>query len=74
VASVMCAYNRFNGTSSCHNAGLLGPQGILQKAGFKGKQMLMTRNVRSFHAVEQVMFLAIGVQHMIRLRTMQMLV
>ncbi|PPQ82385.1 hypothetical protein CVT25_008346 [Psilocybe cyanescens] len=36
VTSVMCGYNRFNGTSSCHNAGLLGPNGILQTAGFKG--------------------------------------
>ncbi|PPQ63349.1 hypothetical protein CVT24_006722 [Panaeolus cyanescens] len=36
VASVMCAYNRFNGTSSCQNAALLGPNGLLQKAGFKG--------------------------------------
>ncbi|KAF8069314.1 glycoside hydrolase family 3 protein [Lyophyllum atratum] len=36
VASVMCAYNRFNGTSSCHNAGLLGPNGLLQRDGFKG--------------------------------------
>jgi beta-glucosidase len=32
----MCAYNRFNGTSSCHNAGLIGDTGILRKAGFKG--------------------------------------
>ncbi len=72
----MCAYNRFNGTSSCHHAGLLGPQGILRKAGFKGKQMLMTRNVGffEFHAVEQVMFSAIGVLHMIRPWKMQMLV
>ena len=36
VSSVMCAYNRFNGTSSCHNAGLIGPNGLLQKAGFRG--------------------------------------
>jgi beta-glucosidase len=36
VASVMCAYNRFNSTSSCHNAGLIGPNGTLRKAGFKG--------------------------------------
>ncbi|GLB42493.1 putative glycoside hydrolase family 3 protein [Lyophyllum shimeji] len=36
VASVMCAYNRLNGTSSCHNAGLLGPKGLLQRDGFKG--------------------------------------
>ncbi|KAF8896680.1 glycoside hydrolase family 3 protein [Infundibulicybe gibba] len=36
VASVMCAYNRVNGTSSCHNAALLGPTGLLQKDGFKG--------------------------------------
>ncbi|KAG6908409.1 hypothetical protein DXG01_004770 [Tephrocybe rancida] len=36
VASVMCAYNRLNGTSSCHNAALLGPTGLLQRDGFKG--------------------------------------
>ncbi|KAJ2914198.1 hypothetical protein MD484_g6200, partial [Candolleomyces efflorescens] len=36
VASVMCAYNRVNGTSSCHRAGVLGPDGMLRKAGFKG--------------------------------------
>ncbi|KAF5324603.1 hypothetical protein D9611_004153 [Ephemerocybe angulata] len=36
VTSVMCAYNRFNGTSSCHNANLIGPNGLLQKSGFKG--------------------------------------
>ncbi|ESK91328.1 glycoside hydrolase family 3 protein [Moniliophthora roreri MCA 2997] len=36
VSSVMCAYNRFNQTSSCQNAGLLGPDGILRKDGFKG--------------------------------------
>ncbi|TFK25771.1 glycoside hydrolase family 3 protein [Coprinopsis marcescibilis] len=36
VASVMCAYNRFNGTSSCHHDGLMGDGGILRKAGFKG--------------------------------------
>ncbi|PFH53038.1 glycoside hydrolase family 3 protein [Amanita thiersii Skay4041] len=36
VTSVMCAYNRFNQTSSCHHAGLLGPSGLLQKNGFKG--------------------------------------
>ncbi|TFK64270.1 glycoside hydrolase family 3 protein, partial [Pluteus cervinus] len=36
VTSVMCAYNRFNGTSSCHNAGLLGQDGILRKSGFRG--------------------------------------
>ncbi|KIM49543.1 glycoside hydrolase family 3 protein [Hebeloma cylindrosporum] len=37
VTSVMCAYNRFNRTSSCHNAGLIGPNGILQKNGFRGE-------------------------------------
>ncbi|KJA21128.1 glycoside hydrolase family 3 protein [Hypholoma sublateritium FD-334 SS-4] len=36
VASVMCAYNRFNDTSSCHNAGLIGDNGLLRKNGFKG--------------------------------------
>ncbi|EEB98274.1 hypothetical protein MPER_02247, partial [Moniliophthora perniciosa FA553] len=39
VSSVMCAYNRFNQTSSCQNAGLLGPDGILRKDGFKGYVM-----------------------------------
>jgi len=33
----MCAYNRFNGVSSCHNAQLLGPNGLLRSDGFKGK-------------------------------------
>ncbi|KAF9009499.1 glycoside hydrolase family 3 protein [Cyathus striatus] len=36
VSSMMCAYNRVNGTSSCHNENLIGPNGLLQKAGFKG--------------------------------------
>ncbi|KAJ7138264.1 glycoside hydrolase family 3 protein [Mycena epipterygia] len=36
VSSVMCAYNQFNGTSSCHNAGLIGPEGLLRKDGFQG--------------------------------------
>ncbi|KAL0573526.1 hypothetical protein V5O48_008431 [Marasmius crinis-equi] len=36
VSSVMCAYNRFNQTSSCHDENLLGPNGILIKDGFKG--------------------------------------
>ncbi|KAF9484950.1 glycoside hydrolase family 3 protein [Pholiota conissans] len=36
VSSVMCAYNQFNGTSSCHNAGLIGPNGLLRKNGFNG--------------------------------------
>ncbi|KAF8881940.1 glycoside hydrolase family 3 protein [Gymnopilus junonius] len=36
VAAVMCAYNRFNETSSCHNANLLGPNGILRTNGFRG--------------------------------------
>ncbi|KAL0068855.1 hypothetical protein AAF712_004186 [Marasmius tenuissimus] len=36
VSSVMCAYNRFNQTSSCQNADLLGPNGILIKDGFQG--------------------------------------
>ncbi|KAJ7614790.1 glycoside hydrolase family 3 protein [Roridomyces roridus] len=36
VSSVMCAYHQFNGTSSCHNANLIGPQGILRTDGFKG--------------------------------------
>ncbi|KAF7327054.1 putative beta-glucosidase L [Mycena kentingensis (nom. inval.)] len=36
VTSIMCAYNQQNGTSSCHNAGLLGDNGIVRKAGFRG--------------------------------------
>ncbi|KAF4587087.1 hypothetical protein EYR40_011108 [Pleurotus pulmonarius] len=36
VSSVMCAYNRVNGTSSCGNADLLGPNGFLRENGFKG--------------------------------------
>ncbi|KAG7098712.1 hypothetical protein E1B28_000625 [Marasmius oreades] len=36
VSAVMCAYNRFNKTSSCHNENLLGPNGILRKEGFQG--------------------------------------
>ncbi|KAK7038385.1 glycoside hydrolase family 3 protein [Favolaschia claudopus] len=36
VSSVMCAYNQFNGTSSCHNAALIGPNGLLRKDGFQG--------------------------------------
>jgi beta-glucosidase len=37
VSSVMCAYNRFNKVSSCHNAQLLGPNGLLRSDGFQGK-------------------------------------
>ncbi|KAJ7827358.1 glycoside hydrolase family 3 protein [Mycena olivaceomarginata] len=36
VSSVMCAYNQFNGTSSCHNAALIGPNGLLRRDGFQG--------------------------------------
>lgn len=37
VSSVMCAYNRVNQTSACHNAALLGPDGYLRKSvGFQG--------------------------------------
>ncbi|KAJ7608391.1 glycoside hydrolase family 3 protein [Roridomyces roridus] len=36
VSAVMCAYNQFNGTSACHNANLIGPQGLLRTDGFKG--------------------------------------
>ena len=36
VSSVMCAYNRLNRTSSCHNAELIGSNGLLRKDGFKG--------------------------------------
>ncbi|KAG6887039.1 hypothetical protein C0992_001103, partial [Termitomyces sp. T32_za158] len=36
VASVMCAYNQFNHTSSCHNAALIGDDGLLRRNGFQG--------------------------------------
>ncbi|KAJ7268203.1 glycoside hydrolase superfamily [Mycena haematopus] len=36
ISAVMCAYNQFNGTSSCHNAALIGPTGLLQRDGFRG--------------------------------------
>ncbi|KAJ7473766.1 glycoside hydrolase family 3 protein [Mycena galericulata] len=36
VSAVMCAYNQFNGTSSCHNANLIGPKGLLRTDGFQG--------------------------------------
>lgn len=36
VASVMCAYNRFNQTSSCHNEALIGSNGLLRQGGFQG--------------------------------------
>ncbi|KAJ7479592.1 glycoside hydrolase family 3 protein [Mycena latifolia] len=36
VTSMMCAYPQLNGTSSCHNAGLLGPTGLVRAAGFQG--------------------------------------
>ncbi|KAF4583646.1 hypothetical protein EYR38_002401 [Pleurotus pulmonarius] len=36
VSSVMCAYNRVNGTSSCGNSDLLGANGFLRENGFKG--------------------------------------
>jgi beta-glucosidase len=33
----MCAYNRVNQTSACHNSALLGSNGLLRaKAGFRG--------------------------------------
>ena len=36
VASVMCAYNRLNQTSSCHNGGLLTNM-LRKEGGFKGR-------------------------------------
>lgn len=36
VSSVMCAYNRVNQTSACHNSALIGPDGYLRNAGFEG--------------------------------------
>ncbi|KAJ6467046.1 hypothetical protein DFH09DRAFT_869797, partial [Mycena vulgaris] len=35
VSSMMCSYNQFNGTSACHNAGLIGPSGLPRKDGFQ---------------------------------------
>ena len=34
---MMCAYNRVNDTSSCHNGNLIGPNGFLRKNGFQGR-------------------------------------
>ncbi|KAJ6596344.1 glycoside hydrolase family 3 protein [Mycena vulgaris] len=36
VTAIMCSYNQLNGTSSCHNSGLLGPTGLVHSAGFQG--------------------------------------
>ncbi|KAG7447637.1 glycoside hydrolase family 3 protein [Guyanagaster necrorhizus] len=36
VSSVLCAYNRFNQTSSCHNEALIGSNGLLRQGGFQG--------------------------------------
>ncbi|KAJ7089103.1 glycoside hydrolase family 3 protein [Mycena epipterygia] len=36
VTSIMCSYNQLNGTSACHNAGMLGPTGLVHSAGFQG--------------------------------------
>ncbi|KAF7324748.1 Glycoside hydrolase family 3 protein [Mycena kentingensis (nom. inval.)] len=36
VTSMMCAYNQQNGTSSCHNAAILGPNGFIRQAGYRG--------------------------------------
>jgi beta-glucosidase len=36
VSAAMCAYNQLNGTSSCHNAGLIGDDGPLRQEGFQG--------------------------------------
>ncbi|KAK0199460.1 glycoside hydrolase family 3 protein [Desarmillaria ectypa] len=36
VASIMCAYNRLNQTSSCHNEALIGSNGLLRQGGFQG--------------------------------------
>ncbi|KAJ7110730.1 glycoside hydrolase family 3 protein [Mycena crocata] len=36
VTSIMCSYNQLNGTSACHNAGLLGPNGLVHSTGFQG--------------------------------------
>ncbi|KAJ6599424.1 glycoside hydrolase superfamily [Mycena sp. CBHHK59/15] len=36
VSTIVCADNQLNRTSSCHNAGLLGPTGLVRAAGFQG--------------------------------------
>ncbi|KAJ4501109.1 glycoside hydrolase family 3 protein [Lentinula lateritia] len=36
VSALMCAYNEVNGTSSCHNAALIGDEGYLRTEGFQG--------------------------------------
>ena len=33
----MCAYNRFDEVSSCHNAQLIAPNGLIRSDGFKGQ-------------------------------------
>jgi len=49
VASVMCAYNRFNETSACHNAGLLGSNGLLRVNGFNGTHVTCYFDLVSYH-------------------------
>lgn len=36
MSALMCAYNEVNGTSSCHNAALIGDEGYLRTEGFQG--------------------------------------
>ncbi|KAL0572974.1 hypothetical protein V5O48_008988 [Marasmius crinis-equi] len=36
ISSIMCSYNRINGTYSCQDANLYGPDGVVTKAGFQG--------------------------------------
>ncbi|KAJ7101371.1 glycoside hydrolase family 3 protein [Mycena belliarum] len=36
VTAIMCSYNQLNGTSACHNAGLLGPTGLVHSTDFQG--------------------------------------
>ncbi|KAJ7710457.1 glycoside hydrolase superfamily, partial [Mycena rosella] len=46
VTSIMCSYNQLNGTSLCHNAGLLGPNGLVRSAGFQGAFFPSLRTIR----------------------------
>ncbi|KAL0565546.1 hypothetical protein V5O48_016478 [Marasmius crinis-equi] len=36
VSSIMCSYNRINGTYSCQDSNLFGTDGVVTKAGFEG--------------------------------------
>jgi hypothetical protein len=57
----MCAYNRFNETSACHNAGLLGSNGLLRMNGFNGTHVTCYFDLVSYHV--QGMLWATGERH-----------